>query len=56
MSEPPSNSKPIFLTPGHNAGDLVESPKWKILREKPGLVEVDAHLPDHLLNPRNQLF
>ena len=50
MSEPPSNSKPIFLTPGHNAGDLVESPKWKILREKPGLVEVDAHLPDHLLN------
>ena len=56
MSESPSNSKPIFLTPGHNAGDLVESPKWKILREKPGIVEVDAHLPVHLLNPRNQLF
>ena len=46
----------VFLKPGHNAGDLVESYKWKILREKSGLVEVDAHLPEHLLNPRNQLF
>ena len=48
--------QPIFLKPGHNAGDLVESSKWKILREEPGLVEVDAHLPAHLLNPRGQLF
>lgn len=56
MSESPPDSKPIFLTPGHNAGDLVESPKWKLLQETPGLVVVDAHLPDHLLNPRNQLF
>ena len=48
--------RPIFLKPGHNAGDLVESSKWKILREERGLVEVDAHLPDHLLNPRGQLF
>lgn len=49
-------SRPIFLKPGHNAGDLVEAHKWKILREEQGLVEVDAHLPSHLLNPRNQLF
>jgi acyl-coenzyme A thioesterase PaaI-like protein len=48
--------QPIFLKPGHNAGDLVESSKWKVLREEPGLVEVDAHLPAHLLNPRQQLF
>lgn len=47
---------PMFLKPGHNAGDLVETNDWKILREEPGLVEVDAHLPKHLLNPRNQLF
>ena len=47
---------PIFLKPGHNAGDLVESSKWKILRQEHGLVEVDAHLPAHLLNPRDQLF
>ncbi|MDA1371785.1 MAG: PaaI family thioesterase [Proteobacteria bacterium] len=51
-----SSKRPIFLKPGHNAGDLVESYKWKILREERGLVEVDVHLPDHLLNPRNQLF
>ena len=48
--------KPIFLKPGHNAGDLVEAHKWKILREEHGLVEVDVHLPIHLLNPRGQLF
>ena len=47
---------PIFMRPGHNAGDLVEAAKWKVLIEQPGLVEVDAHLPGHLLNPRNQLF
>ena len=47
---------PIFLKPGHNAGDLVESSEWRILVEKHGLVEVEAHLPAHLLNPRNQLF
>lgn len=48
--------RPIFLKPGHNAGDLVESTRWKILTEERGLVEVEAHLPEHLLNPRNQLF
>lgn len=53
--ETPDN-RPIFLKPGHNAGDLVESTKWEILREEKGLVEVEAHLPSHLLNPRQQLF
>lgn len=56
MTEESNPNRPIFLQPGHKAGDLLESSKWKILREEPGLVEVDAHLPDHLLNPRNQLF
>ena len=51
-----ANDRPMFLKPGHNAGDLVESHKWKVLREELGMVEVDVHLPDHLLNPRNQLF
>ena len=49
-------ARPIFLQPGHNAGDLVEAHRWKILRQEYGLVEVDAHLPDHLRNPRDQLF
>lgn len=48
--------KPIFMKPGHNAGDLVESHKWQILTLEPGFVEVDVHLPDQLKNPRNQLF
>jgi acyl-coenzyme A thioesterase PaaI-like protein len=50
------DDRPLFMRPGHNAGDLVESARWKILTERRGLVEVDAHLPEHLLNPRNQLF
>ena len=50
------HERPILLKPGHNAGDLVESTRWKILTEERGLVEVEAHLPEHLLNPRNQLF
>lgn len=51
-----SDERPIFMKPGHNAGDLVESGKWEILQEAKGLVEIEAHLPDHLLNPRKQLF
>jgi acyl-coenzyme A thioesterase PaaI-like protein len=51
-----ANETPIFMKPGHSAGDLVESSKWKVLTEERGLVEVDVHLPAHLLNPRDQLF
>jgi acyl-coenzyme A thioesterase PaaI-like protein len=46
----------IFMRPGHCAGDLVEAAKWNILREERGLVEVDVHIPAHMLNPRQQLF
>jgi acyl-coenzyme A thioesterase PaaI-like protein len=51
-----NREKPIFLKPGHCAGDLVEAYKWRIIREERGLVEIDAHLPTRLLNPRGQLF
>ena len=51
-----NQEKPIFMKPGHCAGDLVEACDWKILQEEPGLVELDVHLPKHLLNPRGQLF
>lgn len=44
------------MRPGHNAGDLVEANKWKILREERGLVDIEVHLPEHLMNPRKQLF
>ena len=58
MTEPvkDNSARPTFLQPGHNAGDLVEAQQWKILRQEHGLVEVDVHLPDHLRNPRDQLF
>lgn len=56
MSDAADNNRPIFFKAGHRAGDLVEASKWKILREEPGLVEIDAHLPPQLLNPRDQLF
>ncbi len=46
----------IFMRPGHCAGDLVQASQWKILREERGLVEVDVHVPEHMLNPRRQLF
>ena len=46
----------ILLPPGHNAGDLVESYKWEVMKEAPGEFQVKAHLPERLLNPRKQLF
>jgi acyl-coenzyme A thioesterase PaaI-like protein len=44
------------MRPGHCAGDLLEAPDWKVIREAEGLVEIDAHLPTQVLNPRDQLF
>jgi len=50
------DDRPLFMRPGHSAGDLVEASEWKILREERGLVEVEAYLPSQVLNPRGQLF
>lgn len=47
---------PVFMRPGHCAGDLLEASKWKVIKEQHGLVELDVHLPSRLLNPRGQLF
>lgn len=48
--------KPIFMRPGHCAGDLLEAPTWNVLEEAEGLIVIDAHIPDQVLNPRQQLF
>lgn len=48
--------KPIFMRPGHCAGDLLEAPDWKVIREAEGFVDIDAHVPAQVLNPRQQLF
>lgn len=50
------DQRPIFMRPGHCAGDLLEAPDWKIIREAEGLIEIDAHVPRQVLNPRDQLF
>ena len=41
---------------GHCAGDFLEAYEWELLREGPGELEVRAHLPEHVRNPRGQLF
>jgi acyl-coenzyme A thioesterase PaaI-like protein len=41
---------------GHMAGDFLEAHDWKVVERRPGYLKVDAHLPDHLKNPRGQLF
>lgn len=51
-----SDNKPIFMRPGHCAGDLLEAPEWTVIEESPGLVVIDAHIPVQVLNPRQQLF
>lgn len=48
--------QPLFLREGHSAGDLLEARLWTKLKVARGHVEVRAHLPGHLLNPRQQLF
>ena len=41
---------------GHPAGDFLEAWRWDVLEEGDGYVRVSAHLPDHVRNPRGQLF
>lgn len=51
-----SDNRPIFMRPGHCAGDLLEAPDWHVLEESEGQVLIDAHVPSQVLNPRQQLF
>ncbi|GBD25497.1 hypothetical protein HRbin30_00820 [bacterium HR30] len=67
MGEAESDS-PVFRRPwlnrepgqligrGHPAGDFLEAYRWQLLEEAPGVLRVRAHLPDHVKNPRGQLF
>lgn len=50
------DDRPIFMRPGHCAGDLLEAPDWQIIQESHGHVVIDAHIPKQVLNPREQLF
>jgi acyl-coenzyme A thioesterase PaaI-like protein len=41
---------------GHPAGDFLEAWAWEVQAEEVGHLRVTAHLPDHVKNPRGQLF
>jgi acyl-coenzyme A thioesterase PaaI-like protein len=41
---------------GHNAGDLLEAYDWEVIERDDGLLRVGVHLPDHLRNPKGELF
>ncbi len=41
---------------GHPAGDFLEAYEWEVTEERPGFLRIAAHVPEHVLNPRRQLF
>jgi acyl-coenzyme A thioesterase PaaI-like protein len=41
---------------GHPAGDFLEAYNWDLLEERAGYLKVRAQLPEHVRNPRGQLF
>ena len=41
---------------GHPAGDFLEAHAWRLQAEEPGFLRIQAHVPDHVKNPRGQLF
>jgi len=45
-----------FIGKGHPAGDFLEAYDWQVLEERSGLLRILAHIPEHVRNPRGQLF
>jgi len=41
---------------GHTAGDFLEAWRWRVLEEREGLLRIRAHVPEHVKNPRGQMF
>lgn len=57
MTDDISVARPApFFRRGHAAGDFLEAWRWELLEERDGFLKVSAHLPDHVRNPRGQLF
>ena len=44
------------MGPGHAAGDFLEAFEWDVLERGDGRLRVGIRLPDHLCNPKGQLF
>lgn len=51
-----TSDRPIFMRPGHCAGDLLQARDWEVLSARHGAVVFDALIPEQVLNPRGQLF
>jgi acyl-coenzyme A thioesterase PaaI-like protein len=45
-----------LVNKGHAPGDILEAWKWQLLEHASGLVVVEAHLPEQLMNRQGQLF
>jgi len=45
-----------LLGRGHPAGDFLQAYDWRGLEEGPGHYKLEAHLPEHVKNPRGHLF
>ena len=45
-----------LLGRGHPAGDFLEAWAWDLREEGPGYLRIEAALPEHVKNPRGQLF
>ena len=68
MSDAPSRETPPFVRAwasrrpdqligkGHPAGDFLEAYDWQLLEEREGFLRIRAHIPQHVRNPRGQLF
>ena len=57
LDRPWANPEPGRLFgKGHPAGDFLEAWAWEVLEQDVGYLRVSAHLPEHVKNPRGQLF
>jgi acyl-coenzyme A thioesterase PaaI-like protein len=45
-----------ILGRGHGAGDFLEAYDWDVREQRDGYLSLEIHLPDHVRNPRGQLF
>lgn len=45
-----------FINKGHPIGDFLEAYDWKLLEERRGYIRIEAQLPRHVRNFRDQLF
>ena len=50
------NNGSSVMRRGHTGGDLLEAYNWSLLEERSGFIKIKVHLPEHLKNPRGQLF